>query len=228
MAETNGMDMFNMFKKAQDMAEILKAGQAGTDSAWDQRQGQAQAQDQDYSRTKAKGPTPENSPDGPRQTFSMEDFIKAAEMMQLMQNTMRPNIPPWNGPPTAHKQAYAPFPPPDQYTAEYFDNVVNTPALRSMKAALPYLEWEHRRILGICIKLIELQRLMGAYHSVVVSLQAQSPNPGDWQRGMLMAIQPHLPESRQKMIDMALKCMDMKMIMDVWQKPGPNPPFNGF
>lgn len=99
-------------------------------------------------------------------------------------------------------------------TTAYFDDSIHTPALKSIKSAIPYLEYKYQKNLGIWVKLVELQKLMEMYSHQAVSMQGTEQGR-DWRRGMLQAIRPHMEEEKQYQIDMLLKCLDMRDIMSM-------------
>jgi hypothetical protein len=94
----------------------------------------------------------------------------------------------------------------------YFAARVNSPALESMKAALPYLELKHRRKLGVMIKLIEIQKLLEAYGDAVVNIQERTGS--DWRMAMIKLTRPHLNEEGRLMLDTVLKAMDLSELIN--------------
>ena len=107
--------------------------------------------------------------------------------------------------------------PPPQYNEEQarpaasVEALTDTPELRGIKAALPYLDERYQRNISIFIKLVEMQRLLEAYGRRVIDMHArQDP---DWRRGMLKAIRPHMPEEKQKQIDTLLNALSMQELM---------------
>jgi hypothetical protein len=136
-----------------------------------------------------------------------------ADFMKLYNNT--------NGNSTHTQQpggfhrANAPFPPPGRFPPDYFDHMVDSPALRSMKAALPFIELRYRRPLSVFIKLIEIQKLMDVYSDALVAIGDQTGT--DWRRGMLYAMRSSVAEDKKGMIDTLLQLMDMRQFLNVMQ-----------
>jgi len=98
-------------------------------------------------------------------------------------------------------------------TYGYYDDPLHTPALRSIKAAIPYLEPEYQQIMGILVKLIELKKLLDAYAGKLFF--TQNKHPGDWRKNMLLAVRPHMEKDKREKIDFLLKAIDMKEMMDI-------------
>lgn len=90
-------------------------------------------------------------------------------------------------------------------THVYFDDYIYTPELRAIKAAIPYLDVRYQRMMAIFIKFIEIQKLMEMYSSNMINKNIQMVSNGDWRRGMLSAIKPHMPPDKQRKIDMLLQ-----------------------
>lgn len=84
-------------------------------------------------------------------------------------------------------------------------------ALRTIKAALPFLDLKYQRNLGILVKFIEMDNLLKKYKNMTV--EAQSTNV-DWRRGMLNSIKQQIEPKKQKIIDFMITAMDMKDIID--------------
>lgn len=92
-----------------------------------------------------------------------------------------------------------------------FDEQFQTPAIKTIKAAIPYLEFPYQKNMGILVKIIELDSLMKRYKTMAVNSQSQNNN---WKKGMLLSIKPQMNEEKQKIIEMIIKIMDIKEIMD--------------
>ncbi len=104
--------------------------------------------------------------------------------------------------------------PTESVSETVFDDEINTPAIKSIKAAIPYLEPRYQKNVGLMIKLIEIQRLIEVYSNRAVAL-----NDGvNWKRGMLTAIRPHVVGEKQALIDKLIKVMDMKELIEAQQK----------
>lgn len=85
------------------------------------------------------------------------------------------------------------------------------PALRVIKAAIPYLDYGYQKNLSIIVKLIEMDGLLKKYSDLVV--QGQNINPEN-KKNMLKAIKPELELRHQQMLDMFLKIVEIKEIME--------------
>lgn len=124
-----------------------------------------------------------------------EKISQMLQMMELMKNLSK----------TTEKTT--------EKTYKYYDEPIHTPAMRSIKSAIPYLEPEYQRSMGIFMKFIELKKLLEAYSSKMISMQ--SGEPGDWRKNMLLAVRPHMEEDKKEKIDMLVKMIDMKEMLDL-------------
>lgn len=100
----------------------------------------------------------------------------------------------------------------EKYYVQPFDNDLQTPAIRTIKAAIPHLEYKYQKNMGILVKVIELDNLLKKYKNMTV--EVQSNVNADWRKGMLLSIKPQLDYKKQQMIEMLIKFMDLKDIME--------------
>lgn len=87
-----------------------------------------------------------------------------------------------------------------------FDKELQSPAIRSIKAAIPYLDYKYQKNMGIIVKLMEMDRLVNHY----TVLAAQSGE--DKSREMLLAVKNELPEQSRSAADLLMKIMEIKDI----------------
>ena len=87
-----------------------------------------------------------------------------------------------------------------------FDKELQSPAIRSIKAAIPYLDYKYQRNMGIIVKLMEMDRLINHY----TVLAAESGQ--DKSREMLIAVKNELPEHSRPAADLLMKIMEIKDI----------------
>lgn len=92
-----------------------------------------------------------------------------------------------------------------------FDEDLQTPTIRTIKAAIPYLDFKYQRNMGVLVKLIEMDRLIHKYSNMTVSGQNVD---GNWQKGMLQAIKPELDKKNQQVVDMFMKMIEIKDIAE--------------
>ncbi len=92
---------------------------------------------------------------------------------------------------------------------KYYDDQINTPGLLSIKAAIPYLDFEYQRKIGVLIKLLELKKLLEMYSQTAIQISSTK----DYKRGMLTAIRPHMTEDKRNKIDILLKLIDIDEIV---------------
>lgn len=87
-----------------------------------------------------------------------------------------------------------------------FDRELQSPAIRSIKAAIPYLDYKYQKNMGIIVKLMEMDRLINHY----TVLAAQSGE--DKSREMLLAVKNELPEKSRPAADLLMKIMELMEI----------------
>lgn len=96
---------------------------------------------------------------------------------------------------------------------QYYDDPIHTPAMRSIKSAVVYLEPEYQKQMGIFIKLLELKKLLEAYSEKMITMQTK--DEGNWRKNMLLSIRPHMDKEKQAQIDLLITFIDLKEIMGV-------------
>ncbi|MDR3239848.1 MAG: hypothetical protein LBT44_07150 [Clostridiales bacterium] len=162
-----------------------------------------------------------------------ESFQKALRIMQLFQtmsaasNPAEPSDapPPDEEPPApsltrsearpSESQSNEPRPKnPAPDFARLFDQSVNTSPIQAMKAALPYVDAQHQKMMGFWIKICEIQSLLEMYRNDTQLLYRFNPREKDWRRGMLLSIRPHMSGENQNKIDFFLKLLEIKEVMD--------------
>lgn len=99
----------------------------------------------------------------------------------------------------------APIPAPTSTLCD-FDRELQSPAIRSIKAAIPYLDYKYQKNMGIIVKLMEMDRLINHY----TVLAAQSGE--DKSREMLLAVKNELPEKSRPAADLLMKIMELMEI----------------
>ncbi len=87
-----------------------------------------------------------------------------------------------------------------------FDEELQSPAIRSIKAAIPYLDYKYQKNMGIVVKLMELDRLIN--HYTVIAAQSGSDNG----KAMLTAVKNELPEQVKPAADLLMKIMEIREI----------------
>lgn len=87
-----------------------------------------------------------------------------------------------------------------------FDRELQSPAIRSIKAAIPYLDYKYQRNMGIIVKLMEMDRLIN--HYTVLATESGK----DKSREMLLAVKNELPEQSRPAADLLMKIMEIKDI----------------
>jgi hypothetical protein len=178
--------------------------------------------------TQTTEPVHSESPDP-----SMANIEKAVRVMQMFQafseqpTESEPNAEPVRQPPEEppEEEPLMRSPPgsPDGMTrtdtsqahdfARLFDQSVNTSSILAMKAALPYMEAHHQKTFSLWIKFCEIQKLMDMYRNQT-QLQYRGRREKDWRRGMLLSIRPHMEETNRRKIDLLLKALELKEIME--------------
>ncbi len=90
-----------------------------------------------------------------------------------------------------------------------FDRELQSPAIRSIKAAIPYLDYKYQRNMGIVVKIMEMDRLIN--HYTVLAAE----NGKDKSRQMLMAVKNELPEKNRSAADLLMKLMEIMDIVNI-------------
>jgi hypothetical protein len=93
------------------------------------------------------------------------------------------------------------------------------PAVSAIKAALPHLEPRHRRVIGVIIKMLEIQALLSSYRDDLHGFNENWSNqPGvsgsERLRNMLGSIRPFMNENTHSVCDTLLGIMDMKEALE--------------
>lgn len=84
-----------------------------------------------------------------------------------------------------------------------FDRELQSPAIRSIKAAIPYLDRRYQKNMGIIVKLMEMDILLNNYTVLAAE------NGEDKSRQMLLAIRSELPEPNRYAADLLMKIMEI-------------------
>ena len=87
-----------------------------------------------------------------------------------------------------------------------FDDEFQSPAIRSIKAAIPYLDCKYQKNMGIAVKLMELDRLIN--HYTVIAAQSSNDNG----KAMLTAVKNELPDQIKPAADLLMKIMEIREI----------------
>lgn len=93
---------------------------------------------------------------------------------------------------------------------------MQTPAIRTIKAAIPYLDYEYQRNIGIMVKIIELDNLIKNYKTTAGAMSLTKKK--GWQKEMLLSMKPELDRRNQYYIDMLVRFIDIKDIMENMQR----------
>ena len=101
--------------------------------------------------------------------------------------------------------------PAEEREALTFDDELQSPAIRSIKAAIPYLDCKYQKNMGIAVKLMELDRLIN--HYTVIAAQSGSDNG----KAMLTAVKNELPEQMKPAADLLMKIMEIREIALTWK-----------
>ncbi len=186
MNNTDSFDMIKMLEKAKYMAEFMKEGSSP--------EGEKEQDAMDIEKIKKAYEMATKFKEIMTRTEPVEDKNEESNNFErISQNDDTRSI---------SAQGFSP---------DYFNSFTDTPALQSIKAALPYLEFKYRRNLAIFIKLIEIQRLLDAYGNAVSSIQTGSG--GDFRRAILQCMRPYLSDSNRRMLDSMLKIMDIRNLL---------------
>jgi hypothetical protein len=94
--------------------------------------------------------------------------------------------------------------------ARQFDEQFNTPAIKAIKAAIPYVDPSYHRSLCLWVKFMEIHNILEVCGKNAASGYTRS---GDWRKGMLLSMRPHVSQEKQCTIDLLIKMMELKEIM---------------
>ena len=92
--------------------------------------------------------------------------------------------------------------------ASALDKRLNTPELATIKSAIPYLEPRNQKLVGLMVKLIEIQRLLNYLKETAEAVNRINAEGDNWQFAMLELIKPHLPKSSQDSLDSIMTFME--------------------
>lgn len=182
MEKKNELDMMKVMTQAMELSKVLK----GSDEA---------------SGEKKSGSDEDND---------MESMLKMMEIVSLLSNTMsKPEVElDEQRKEVSNEFLGGEF---NKHMA-YFENDINTPAIKTIKSALPYLDYKYQRNIGVAVKLIEIQRILDKYSSAAINMEITKDK--NWRKNMILAIRPHMEKEKRQMIDMLINFMDMKEIID--------------
>jgi|GEM_PF-1835644 len=182
MEDKNGLDMMKIMAEAMQLSKVLNGD--GEDN---------------------------KATNGTEDTSDMESMLKMMEIASLLSNTIskRSSLELSNQTTEISKNFSG-----EEFTrhVSYFEEDINTPAIKTIKSALPYLDYKYQRNIGVAVKLIEIQRILDKYSSAVMNMEITKNE--NWRRDMILAIRPHMEEEKRQMIDMLINFMDIKAILD--------------
>lgn len=79
-------------------------------------------------------------------------------------------------------------------------------------AAIPFLDQEYQRDLYIIVRLMEMRRV---FSGGILEARSRQEEPSSMRRRkMLRAVRPYLPAEDRKQLDMLIKVIDMKEILE--------------
>ncbi len=95
-------------------------------------------------------------------------------------------------------------------TKEDFEHKNTTPAINSIKAAIPYLDTKYQKNLGIMVKIIEIDRLLNNFQAMSIG----GDNNKERKIKMLQAVKPQLDLKKQKLMEIFIRVVEIKDIME--------------
>lgn len=96
-----------------------------------------------------------------------------------------------------------------------FIDDINSPAIKTIKSCIPYLEEKHQRNVALFIKIIELQTLMDKYKKIAVATQKSDDE--NWKKGMLLAVKSHMGEEQKKKADILIQMLELQDVLKLMQ-----------
>lgn len=94
-----------------------------------------------------------------------------------------------------------------------FEQKNTTPAINSIKAAIPYLDTKYQKNLGVMIKIIEIERLLNNFQAMSIG----GENNKERKIKMLQAVKTELDIKKQKVLDIFIRVMEIKDILEDMQ-----------
>lgn len=141
------------------------------------------------------------------------DVSKILEMAKLFSTFMNNDNEPSSLNNSTPTQEPTPIVYPD--SSFLFDEIIHTPQMKVIKAAIPYMEPYHQKILGIFVKALEFNKVINVYNSTETPLStAHLKSQSHWKTGMLNSIKPHCSEDKKCMLDMMIKVMDIGELLN--------------
>ena len=83
-------------------------------------------------------------------------------------------------------------------------------------AAIPFLDQEYQKNLYLVVRLMEMRRVL--FGEPIEARGKQESPPSQRRRQMLGAVRPYLPHEDREWLDMVLKLMDIREIMEQERK----------
>lgn len=138
------------------------------------------------------------------------DFAKIAQMMELI-NMFTNNEEKSEEKEKEKKANEDPLKSAQKKYPDFLD-IPDTPVIESIKGALPYLDYPYQKYMAVGIKAMEMQSIIENYKFYAESMDGTDKE--GWRKGVLYAIKPYMDEKKKYFIDILLKCMDMREILD--------------
>lgn len=196
-----GMDITKIVEMAKLMGSILSPSSSAETNQQEQSQ---------------QGNTDSRKENGSMAGFDIGSIMQIMQMLQTFfpkpNNTVLPTAP------TQPIQTIQPAIS-DQYsiplhsTGLFFDEMIHTPEIKVIKSAIPFMEPQHQKVLGVMTKCMELKQIMDTYHEDnMMNIQSMRQSHPNWKSGMLLAIKPHCTQEKQYMVDMLSRVVEIKDI----------------
>ncbi len=130
-------------------------------------------------------------------------IMQFAEILKSMNNKKPEEPPPEISPNREYKENY------------FFDDDIISPQLKSVKAVVPYLDYEKQKIVALAVKIIEAKKVIDYYErdEIKNAIVAQSTMPKN-NSEVLGAVRPYLDNEKKYIIDMIEKIFEIKEIME--------------
>ncbi|WP_105614219.1 hypothetical protein [Vallitalea okinawensis] len=156
--------------------------------------------------TQGSDPTP--SPTAPTRNNNF-DFGKLMPMLELLSGMYKQQSGINFGSNLHNDQTPAPV--------NEFENAINTQEMKILKSAIPFLDHNVSRQIAMLVKMMELRNTMDYYDKPSEELMRQEKDP-NWKKNMLLSMRAHLTEDRKAIIDYAIKSLDMRDLVDHFNK----------
>ncbi|MDR2940252.1 MAG: hypothetical protein LBV08_08045 [Clostridiales bacterium] len=98
----------------------------------------------------------------------------------------------------------------------FFDDDIITPQIKSIKAVVPFLDYEKQRLVAFAVKLVETKKVFDYYGQpeIKATITSQSLTGNS---EVFSAVKPYLDTEKKYLIEMIEKVFELKDVMDKYK-----------